>query len=79
MRGIGSIRNNEMSMAHRAGSSVVRAMVCRLEGPGFDSRLVHFVHCQSSSAECDTWRRGKNPLAESVLVGMRFVENSREI
>ncbi len=32
-----------------------------------------------SSAECDTWRRGQNPPAERVLVGMRFEENSRKI
>ncbi len=54
---------NEMTMAHRTGSSVV-------EGRGFDSRSVHFVPCQSSSTECDTWGRGRiRPLRELWLRG----------
>ncbi len=61
------------------GSSVVEHGVCSPEGPKFYSRPLHFVHCQSSSAECDTWRRGQDSPAEGALVGMRFEENSRAV
>ncbi len=60
-------KNEIMTMAHRADSSVVEHWSAVRRVPGsIPGQSILCINCQRSSAECDTWLRGQDPPTESL-------------